>query len=111
MTTSLTPTQQAIEIGYNLASEDLVRQFLDENYFLAPLLKMISDNTLLYFTDRKLSLEVISDPEIPNYEKLLISISSSYDLPEAMRRLRMFDEGWWLEYPPLAQDKILIDIR
>lgn len=111
MATSIYNIQEILETGYKIENQELVGQFLNENPFLIPLLKLISSQVKIYFPESSLLLEDIIDPEIPNYERIFIGITSDYELLDVMERLQKFDEGWWLDNSPLAQDKIIIDIR
>lgn len=111
MATSIYNIQEVLEIGYKVENQELVGQFLNENPFLVPLLDLVKTNIELYFPDANLTLEVLNDPEIPNYVQLGVFIYSDFELEEAIDRLHNFDHSWWIKNSPLAQNKLLIDIR
>jgi len=50
-----------------------------------------------YFSNEILSLEVVSDPEIPDYEEISVYIETSLNAEDAFQRLSEFDEQWLLE--------------
>jgi len=49
-----------------------------------------------YFSNEILSLEVVSDPEIPDYEEICVYIETSLNAEDAFQRLSEFDEQWLL---------------
>ncbi len=110
MTTSLYNLQEILEIGYTIENKAEVGQFLSENSYLIPLLGLLYSPIQTFFPDTALSLEVISDPEIPGQIQLLVSILTELEIKEALKQLRNFDQNWWLKNSPLAQDKLIIDL-
>lgn len=110
MATSISNLQEVIAIGYKVENPQQVGEFLNENPFLVPFLKILSDAISTYFDERVLTLKFLTDPEISNWERLFVGITSKYELLEAVNRLNKFDSGWWFEFSQLAQDKILVDI-
>jgi hypothetical protein len=51
-----------------------------------------------YFPTEKLRLKLFTDPESPQWEKLLLSIFASPEsVDEALNQLDEFDENWWID--------------
>jgi hypothetical protein len=87
-----------------------VEKYLDENPFLVPLLAEAGRILPRHFPDATLRLEVVIDPEVPNEKQLVLSIAPRLPAPEALAVLRRFDEGWWLDRLPEAQDRLAITL-
>lgn len=51
-----------------------------------------------YFPAEKLRLKLFSDPESPQWEKLVLSIFANPEsVDEALNQLEEFDENWWID--------------
>jgi hypothetical protein len=50
------------------------------------------------------------DPKIPSWEYLVAAIHTIGSAEEAQARLQAFDDAWWREQTPRAQDKLLFDL-
>lgn len=49
-----------------------------------------------HFERERLILEVVSDPEIPNYERLLLKIQTQLEPDDALERLERLEDEWFL---------------
>lgn len=102
---------RVLERLYILRREDEVIKFLVGDPFLFPLLPEAYDKIRNYFEESsKVSLEVVTDPEVAEDQELLISIHTKLPPDEAFKRLLQFDEEWWLNTPADARKKICIDL-
>lgn len=81
-----------------------IENILDVNRFLqnhANLIDVILEAYLQirkYFPAEKLRLKLFSDPESPQWEKLVLSIFTNPEsVDEALNQLEEFDENWWID--------------
>ncbi len=86
-----------LEEVYVFRIRDDIQWFLDESPFLAPVLFEAHVYANYFFTYSQKLLSVVSDPEISNHFQLVVSILVNIDVDEAFRRLKAFDQKWWLE--------------
>jgi hypothetical protein len=64
-----------------------------------------------YFPTEKLRLSYSTDPEIPQWEKLVLAICVSPEFSEdAFKKLDTFDENWWLDASSKANVNLCIDV-
>jgi|GEM_PF-3510490 len=87
-----------------------VYDFIRDNSFLLPLLGTIYSKIFDFFSDAKLGLEVVKDPEIQNDYQLLLSVATNLDPESAVKKLFEFDQQWWLENMYQAQGKLCLDV-
>jgi hypothetical protein len=89
-----------------------VRDFLDKNAYLAPLLKKIAAVVPSFFETAVLKLSIFTDPEDITFDtQLILSIVTNYPASEARARLKRFDDDWWLDEMLSAQGKLCITIE
>ncbi|CVK17529.1 hypothetical protein [Sporomusa sphaeroides] len=84
--------------------------FIRNNSFLLPLLETLHSKIFDYFTDAKLGLEVVKDPEIKDESQLFLSIATSTNPEYAIEKLYEFDQQWWLANVHQAQGKLCLDV-
>jgi len=93
--------------NYIVVGRDEVLEFVTQHPFLVPLLKAIPGQLKTYFSDARLYLEVSYDPEIPDYEKLVVFISPDAYAPEqAFDLFKQFKYGWWLATSQQTQNML-----
>ncbi|MUG95961.1 hypothetical protein F7734_27865 [Scytonema sp. UIC 10036] len=64
-----------------------------------------------YFPIEKLRLSYSTDPEIPQWEKLVLYILVNPEFSEdAFKKLDAFDENWWLDASSKADVNLCIDV-
>ncbi len=86
-----------LEQNYVVADREEVLELVTQHSFLVPLLQAIPGQLKAYFPEARLYLEISYDPEIPDYEKLVVSISPDTYAPEqAFDLFKQFKYGWWL---------------
>lgn len=64
---------------------------------MLPLVIEAYDKIRELFPEAKLALEVERDPEIPGWRSLWILIYSHLDVDEALDKLDILEDTWWLE--------------
>lgn len=97
-----------------LSEDDLdeVWDFLDHHLFLVPVLK----EALVFLSDifgekGQGSIFVETDPEVEDWEYLVVAIHTQLPANQAEVQLKTFDETWWLENLPRARDKLLFTLE
>lgn len=100
---------QWIEQHYMFKDHDSVAAFLSNHVFLAPVLIELYPQVQDYFPTRKIVLEVVADPDADD-ELLLASIITQSGVDEALEKLDLFDEGWWLLNADRARGKLCVDV-
>lgn len=97
---------------YSLPDPQDVQLFLGQHPLLLNLLQEAPSKISEYFPGASLSLQVVSDYEIPDWRKLVIYISTDLDVDEVIDRLNSLDEEWWLDAwtSNPAGDEIFIDL-
>ena len=62
------------------------------------------------FTNEKLELKFLYDPEIVGWRQLIIAIHTSLDGYEAFEKLQLLGNNWWLDASELVWDELGINI-
>ena len=89
-----------------------VDAFLKRYPFLLLLLKESVDPLGEIFGDETmLSVSVETDPEVEDWEYLVIAVRTTLPAEQASAQLDAFDAAWWLEHLPRAQDKLLFTLE
>src|SRR4051794_15330825 len=90
------------------SSREEILEFLKKNPPVVFVLQTVPRQIELSFPDAKLSLELGHDPEIEEWaEYLILSIASTLEIEEAVRRLRQFEMDWWDFIAYSVMDKII----
>ncbi|MBF2057097.1 MAG: hypothetical protein IGQ45_07705 [Cyanobacterium sp. T60_A2020_053] len=63
-----------------------------------------------YFNNDKISLNIITDPEIANWENLSITIHTKLNVDQAFDKLKQLDHDWWLDIFAQVGNKLNIHI-
>lgn len=100
-----------LERTYVFRERDLVLPFLRQHFFLIPALLEAPAVVWRYFPFSPLVLEVVTDPEVPDDEQLMMYISTEVDAEEALSRLNQLDEDWWLDALEQVEGKMCIDLE
>lgn len=69
---------------------------IDQEVMISLILEAHSKIRELFPTER-LGLEVKTDPEIANWRSLWIAIYTKLEVDEAVAKLNILDDSWWLE--------------
>lgn len=86
---------ESLEKSYIFRDKTEVIEFIKKYPFLLPVVLEAPAEIRPYFPEQKLLLEVINDPEIPNYIHLLLSIIlTDLDPDEAMEREDELRKNW-----------------
>ena len=88
----------------NLIKTAEADNILRENWALSILVSRAELKLKEYFGITPLYLEAVED------NKLLLSVSTDKSPPEALKKLHQFDDEWWIENEPLADNKLCIDV-
>ena len=89
---------EALGSVYEFQKPDAVVEFLLENDFLIGLLEEAYPNIAAHFGQNSpVNLELVFDPDSGGGPELFGLVSTTLRPEEAMKRLDMFDEEWWLE--------------
>ncbi len=103
---------EALGSVYEFKEPDAVVEFLLGNAFLIGLLEEAYPNIAACFGQNfLLKLELVYDPESGDGPELFGFVSTTLRPEEAMKRLDMFDEEWWLEKSSQGRCKLNFDIR
>ena len=71
---------------------------------IAPLRKIFGDQTML-------SVTVETDPEVEDWEYLVIAFRTTLPADQAQAQLDTFGASWWLDALPRAQGKVLFTLE
>ena len=86
---------ESLEKSYIFRDKTEVIEFIKKYPFLLPVVLEAPAQIRPYFPEQKLLLQVINDPEIPNYIHLLLSIIlTDLDPDEAMEREDKLRKNW-----------------
>lgn len=97
--------------AYTFRDAPGVVRFLAAHPYLGPLLLEAREQIDRFFpSSRKPAAALVTDPESENHEQIFVSIAECATAAELLKRLRAFDESWWLDALPRARGKLLIDI-
>ena len=89
-----------------------VDAFLTRYPFVVSLLRECIDPLWGIFGDQTtLSVTVEADPEVEDWEYLVIAVRTTLPADEAQARLDAFDTAWWLDALPRAQGKVLFTLE
>lgn len=88
-----------------------VYDFLNDNVSLLPLLQEANREIRDYFPEENLILEVVADPEVDNIKELVVFIQTTINPDEALNKLEMLDENWWLDASLETFGKICIHLE
>jgi hypothetical protein len=89
-----------------------VRAFLDSNDFLVPLLKEAHHKIKSQFGyDTEIALEVFTDPESDDDQKLFALIFTALSANDAIGHLEKLDQEWWLDASTRAKGRLNIDVK
>lgn len=107
-----TTIEQLEAAGFTVRRRDEVNAVIARHPYVVPLLLEAHEVIARYFdlTD-PVVLTYVEDPEAESDDSGLyayIPLKASYE--EARRRLRRFDEEWWLEAQDRANDTLVIDV-
>ncbi len=69
-----------------------------------PLREIFGDETML-------SVSVETDPEVEDWEYLVIAVRTTLPADQAQAQLDAFDAAWWLDNLPRAQGKLLFTLE
>lgn len=103
---------EGLGLVYEFQDPDAVVEFLLGNDFLIELLEEAYPNIVTRFGQNfSVNLELVYDPESGDGPELFGFVSTTLRPEEAMKRLDMFDEEWWLEKSSQGRCKLNFDIR
>lgn len=90
-------TIHIVERYYQLENPADVRDFLRMNLPLVDVLvEALSPLNNIFGNIQKLLLEVVIDPEAPEYKELVCSVYTTLEPEEALSKLDAFDDSWFL---------------
>ncbi len=87
---------EALKKLYKFRGKTEVLGLIEQYPFLLGLLLKAPDQIRHYFPDSQLSIEVIADPEGFDDPMLELAICINIDPDEAVDRLNLFQDNWWL---------------
>jgi hypothetical protein len=89
-----------------------VDAFLERYPFLLPMLKEAVDPLMKIFGETTfLSVTVEADPEVDDWDYLVVAVLTTLPAEEAQAKLDTFGTTWWLEHLPRAQGKLLFTLE
>ncbi|MBC7823257.1 MAG: hypothetical protein H7126_05170 [Candidatus Parcubacteria bacterium] len=93
---SLSQTQIAtLEKSYTLKQRLEILRFLEGSPEIVSTLLEAPVSIQHYFPTEKLFLDIRVDPEVANYQEIVLVILTSLDPQEALKRQRHLDQDWW----------------
>lgn len=103
---------EALGSVYEFKEPYAVVEFLLDNDFLIVLLEEAYPNIAAHFGQSfSVNLELVYDPDSGGGPELFGLVSTTLRPEEAMKRLDMFDEEWWLEKSSQGRCKLNFDIK
>ena len=106
----LTIILNAITKKYIIYNKEEVSDFLYRHQELFFIILEAEKQIRKYFLNDKLVLKIITDPEIANWENLMITIHTQLDVDQAFDRLKQLDNDWWLDVFAQVGNKLNIHI-
>ena len=97
--------------GFAFRNDAEVRIFLSGHPHLQPLLDDAHQQIRVYFPDSPCCLEVIHDPEATGRRQLALLIRTPLAVPAAFKKLKEFDNSWWLPNLSRAQGDLCITLE
>ncbi len=88
-----------------------VVSFVEKHPFLAPLLSEAHPHIQNHFPAAEVFLQHVEDPEIDDYEQLVVSIGTDLTAAEAVRRLQQWARDWWLDAMDRGQGKLCFTLE
>jgi hypothetical protein len=89
--------RDAFTLIYDLSSDEKqILTFLEQNPYLVNLLLEGYAFIRPYFPDSRISLELNRDPDAEENDELVVFVSTTLEVDDALRRLEAFEELWWL---------------
>jgi hypothetical protein len=89
-----------------------VDTFLERYPFLRPILQESLDPLRKIFGETApLAVYVETDPEVDDWEYLVIALRTTFSADQAQAQLDAFGAAWWLEQLPRAQGKLLFTLE
>ena len=83
---------------YDIPNKQEVDDFLVKHPKLMDFAARAFKQIRKYFSSEVLSLEVVRDPEISDYEQLCVYIHTCVTVKDAMENLNEFDDQWLLDH-------------
>ena len=107
------PNQIMVQLSskYTLNRAKEVIDYVCKNKQLLPLLLEAHDKIKNYFPSETLFLEMVADPDETYEKELIIYISTTLEPKDAIERLDLFDESWWLEASAASDSKLLVQVE
>lgn len=108
------PVLNTLKRNYTLHQEEKISQFLQQHPRLLKILEDAPTQIRNYFPVNQnpdLILEILADPDIPDYEELFILIVTQYDADIAIENLEKLNESWWFKIPFDERSELCIDVK
>lgn len=103
---------QQLQEFYIFREPALIRQFLRTHEPLIEVLFEAWPHLHQYFgPDLQVALEVVSDPEVENWDELFAYILTPFSSDEALARLNRFDQDWFLDQLSQVDGKLNFDVE
>jgi hypothetical protein len=106
----LTIILNEIRKKYIIHNEEEVSDFLYKHQELFFIILEAEKQIRKHFLNDRLSLKIITDPEIANWKNLMITIHTKLDVDQAFDRLKQLDNDWWLDIFSQVGNKLNIHI-
>jgi len=96
---------QLVDAQYVMRSRGAVHQFLADHRGLEEaLIHLPALATKWFGSDIRLELDVIKDPEFPEWVQLFVFICTSSEVDEALQALHFLEDEWFRRHPPALDD-------
>lgn len=99
-----------IEEEYILNDAWKIFKYLHEKQNIAYFLLSAPPKIAEIFTNEKLELKFLYDPEIVGWKQLTIAIHTDLDGDEAFERIKLLDDSWWLDASEIVDNELGINI-
>ena len=104
-------TLDELNDDYTVRDAAATRAFIEAHPHLLPLLHEAVLEIARYFPESERYLRVVTDPEVPGDEQILLTIATRQEPSEAGSLLDQFDERWWLGAMDRADGLLCIDLE
>lgn len=94
----------------DVSCSSMALEYLLHNQRLIPVLQRAVDDLLCYFPDSQVSLD-LANLQDTSHQTILLKLETDLRTNEALKKLDLFDEGWWKAASYLVRNQVCIDIK
>ncbi len=103
---------RTLQQRYTFRNPQQVSSFLQAHSFLVPLLFEASSHIEQHFrSNQQVFLQVVTDPEAADDRELFIFIGTNLQPDDALDKLDLLDDEWWLDAMDRSKGDLCIDVE